>query len=197
MKTNKTYLVRKDITKPFGPDNWYIFQESEYCRFKKTAEFNQCKRYFTQVDACAGGGDIIVAECDHEKWLRMERERAEERYRRSQKKKSGIKIVSLEALMDDPNADDIIQDGAPLIIDPSADVESIVIEKERDKAIHAEVNNLPTDSKAIIHTMFFSGKPCSEVTCSKRLGVHSSTIHRHKTAAFNYLSKALKDWRYD
>ena len=196
MKTNKTYLVRKDITKPFGPDNWYIFQEAEYCRFKQTEEFNQCKRYFTQVDACAGGGDIIIAECEREKWLRMERERAEERYRRSLKKRSGIKVISLEAMLDD-EADRMVEDGEPMIIDPTANIEDTIIERECYQALCDEVEKLPKLTRDVITLMFMGEKKCSAKQCAKILGTTRNIVYYNRDKGLKLLEEAMQEWRCD
>ncbi len=194
---NKTFLVRKNINEPFGPDNWYIFNGAEFCKFTKTDEFKKCKRYFYREDYCIGGGDIIIAECPREMALKFERERAERRYSRKQQIESGITVLSLEKILDQEYSECDESDSDLLVIDPTEDVETKAIENEFNAAIHTEVGKLSTKKREIINHIFLGDKPCSEKKCADALSKSKNVVHRQKKEALRSMRKAMQDWRFD
>lgn len=195
MRTPKTYLVRKDITKPFGPDNWYIFTGPEYYEFKETPEFSKCRRYFTKVNTCEGGGDIIFAECEHEKYLEYERERNKQRYREKQRIEAGITIVSLEEEFEElPNASFCFGYNE-LLTGDSASAEDVVIASEMQERLLYEVDSLPHQSREIIEISFLGDKKLSGRKCARKLGVCKTALIYQKNKALGMLSKKMADWR--
>ena len=196
MKTNRTFLVRADVTRPFDPDNWYIFTPDQFRKFKETAEFRKCARYFTVIDACEGGGDTIIAECERDKALKYGRERARERYLRKLEKELGITFISFEELISTTDNDRNGRCGDDLFIDPSSDVEKMILEKERNEEIQRAVDRLSPVRRSIIRNIYLDDDlTISE--CARILAIDRSYAYYHKKASFKTLRRALFDRRYD
>ena len=193
MKTKRTYLVRKNVNENFGPENWYIFTETEFIDFKKTEEFRKCTRYFAQVDACEGGGDTIIAECERSKALEIERERARAKYNRKVQKSSGIKVISYEEYICSTDPDYNYQNDQDLFVDYSMDVEPIVLEKERNQELRDEVARLSPVKANIIKSMYLEEDPATEMECSIMLRKSRSAVHLHKDTALKTIRSNLTE----
>lgn len=194
-KVPRIYLVRRDIEKPFGPDNWYMFKEAEFCRFKETEEFRKCPRYFAQIDACESGEEIVVAECSKEKSLELERVRAEERYRRELFRKSGITIVSYEGICCSGNNDHEDICGLESMADPDANVEDTVITREMYRSLHDAVGSLPQKSRDAIEDLFLRESPLSEKQRAEKICCEKHTVHHMKRAALEQLREKMMPWK--
>ena len=191
------YLVRANINKPFGPDNWYTFTEEEFRRFKMTPEFTKCVRYFGQLDEEDPDGYVIMAEWPKEKALEINREHSRKEYKKKQLKKSGIKIISYEAFISDTDPDAEKTSGESFLVDPDADTCTAVINKERDEAVRREIERLSPINRSIISDLYLSDDPSGICQCADMLGIKKSTVCYHRDLSLNALSSALSDWRWD
>ncbi len=95
----KVFLVRKDVTMPYGEGNWQIMNVAEFKKFRETDEAKG--RKFVRLFQQDYESDLIIKECEPDEARQLKT--AMQKVRRNQKyaEKNGIQIEGLSKPKED------------------------------------------------------------------------------------------------
>ncbi|MBR4434912.1 MAG: sigma-70 family RNA polymerase sigma factor, partial [Clostridia bacterium] len=103
---------------------------------------------------------------------------------------SEIITISLYAMQADEN-DDIIS-GEELIADPAVDVEEQALHKIDLETLHQALTALSDKELWLVHRLFLSETPVTELQLSRETGIPQKTLNDRKMRALKKLEKYIK-----
>lgn len=182
----KVFLVRKDVTMPYGEGNWQIMNVAEFKKFRETDEAKG--RKFVRLFQQDYESDLIIKECEPDEARQLKT--AMQKVRRNQKyaEKNGIVEIPYSQV----NVDEEMVDSEELIADETQDVESIVDKKLEKETLYIALSKLTKAEKDLIRFMFLQDKPMTERELAVVYKVSAVTIHKRKVAVLKKLHTILK-----
>lgn len=181
----KVFLVRKDVTMPYGEGNWQIMTATEFMKFKKT---DQAKgRKFVRLFQQDNDSDLIIKECEPDE--AREIKTAMQKIRRHQQyaAKKGIFEIPYSQV----NVDGEYVSSEELIADETQDVESIVDKKFAIQSLYSAIAKLSNTEKKLVQYMFFQSKTERELAVI--YNVSAVAIHKRKVAVLKKLKSFLEN----
>lgn len=182
----KVFLVRKDVTMPYGEGNWQIMTAAEFKQFKET---DQAKgRKFVRLFQQDSDSDLIIKECEPDE--ARELKTAMQKTRRCQQYADRKGIVEIP--YSQVNVDGEYVSSEELIADETQDVESLVNKKLETDALYVALSKLTHAEKALIYSMFLQDKPMTERELAVIYNVSAAAIHKRKVTVLKKLQTFLK-----
>ena len=181
----KVFLVRKDVTKPYGKDNWQIMGLDEFRKFKETDAAKG--RTFIRLFDYDSHGDVIFKECEPSEKAQRNKELSLCRRKIDYIKKHNITEMRYSLV----KIDDEWVSSEQLVPDESADVEEIVGRKLMVEKLREALKHLTPDEQRIIELFFFSEEGKSVRKIAEELGVPFTTLQDRKAAILNKLRNFL------
>ena len=181
----KVFLVRKDVNKPFGKDNWLVMNVAQFKKFRTTDEAKG--RIFLRMFDFDSEGDVIIREYAPEE-ARI-RNTELQRSKRQMKYIGEHDIKELRYSLVPVDGEMVSSD--ELIIDESQDVEEIVGKKLMVERLKKALTFLTEDEQRIIKAFFFNDEEKSARQIARDLGLPWSTAKSQKAAILSKLRKYL------
>lgn len=182
----KVFLVRKDVTMPYGEGNWQMMNVAEFKKFKATDEAKG--RRFVRLFQQDSESDLIIKECEPNE--AREIKTAQQKLRRIQQYANNKGIVEIP--YSQVNVDGEMVGSEELIADETQDVENIVNKKLEMEALYSALSKLTKAEKMLIRCMFLQDKPMTERELAVVCNVSAVTIHKRKVAVLKKLQTFLK-----
>ena len=179
----KVFLVRKDVTKPYGKDNWQIMTLDEFKKFRVTDAAKG--RQFARIFDYDSEGDVIIKECEPAEMPERNTALSRSRRKLDYMKKHNIKEVPFITTC----VDDELVSSEQLFVDETQDVEEIVGRKMMLDKLKEALTHLTADEQRIIQAFFFNEDGKSARQIAKDLGLPWSTAKSQKAEILKKLRK--------
>lgn len=190
MIRTKLYMVKKDANQPAYDANWIIMNGYEFARFMETEEGQQRRKRFAKLDGCENNDVDYIIECDEVKARKIDKERK----RSNRARADEMKQIILSINSPYENSESLcFEDTIP---DLNANVEDIVICKDRNQVLHNAINSLTPMRKELIQQMFFDEHCLGLCEYASKNNIDKSTASKRKRLAFMALKKNLKKFGY-
>lgn len=181
----RVFLVRKEVTLPYGEGNWQIMTATEFMKFKET---NQAKgRKFVRLFQQDSDSDLIIKECEpgeaREIKIAMQKTRRCQQYAA---KKGIVKIAYSQV-----NVDGEYVSSEELIADETQDIEKIVDRKLAIQSLYSAIAQLSNKEKELVQYVFFQDKTERELAVI--YNVSAVAIHKRKAAVLKKLKSFLEN----
>lgn len=152
----KVFLVRKDVTMPYGEGNWQMMNAAEFKAFKATDEAKG--RKFIRMFQKDQDSDLIIKECEPDEARKIKT--ALQKVRRNQKyaSKKGIKEIPYSQI----NVDGEIVSSDELIPDETQNVAEIVNKKIMIESLRKAIARLNDDERKIIELCYLGDEVLTE-----------------------------------
>lgn len=148
------------------------------------------KKRFMRTSRYEDGGEDEFVEVTPEYLKQHRREERRKQYVSDCIENSEIITISLYAMQADEN-DDIIS-GEELIADPTVDVEEQALHEIDLETLHQALTALSDKELWLIHRLFLSETPVTELQLSRETGIPQKTLNDRKMRALKKLGKYIK-----
>lgn len=183
----KIYLIKKDVNKPAGENNWITMTSYEFVMFMKTDEGRRRKKNFAQIDACGCDDCIIVAECD--KHIRDKIRREKKAHDRFVKNNASIGYTVFSYNEQENSEDDL--SGEELIQDIKINVEETIIEKHCIESLRKAIKELNEAERDLINHLYLNENTITARQYAKELGVAETTINYRRDNVLIKIKKIM------
>ena len=177
------YLVKKNSESKKENTEWMQMSGEEFYRFTHSKEGKG--RYFIHLtDDIGYEADEIYIEAGYEAFCSWKQEDNRHRYLADCAKDTVI-----------ISSDVSVTGGEELLIDTIRDegisIDEIIMKKDMIEKLCEAMASLSSDEKAIIQTLYFSGRVITEAEAGKSFGMSQQAFHYRKKKIFSKLAKFL------
>ena len=160
----RQFLVKKDPNAERANTEWVSMTVDEFNAFRASPEGKE--RYFVELE------DLTI-EASKEQYAAWRKERDHELYILQEKRKSGITVISLEALYHGE-----VLEAADNLMDQSVDVEEEALRRIDIERLYECLRMLDEESLQIITALFFSQERKSQRMQASEMGLSQMAISK-------------------
>lgn len=181
----KVFLVRKDITKPYGEGNWQIMNVAEFKEFKATDEAKG--RRFVRLFLQESESNLIIKECEPDEARKIDTALKRVKREREYAKENNITEIPYSLV----RVDGELVSSELLIPDEAQSVEEIVSKRMMIEKMREALKHLTRSEQRIIKACFFAVKHKSLREIAKELELSPTTLFDRKVAILKKLRNFL------
>ena len=180
----KVFLVKKDVTKPYGKDNWQIMTLDEFKKFW-AIEANKSRRFLRLFDYDSEG-TVIYREYEGKELSKRRTELSRNWRKLDYINKHNIKEVPFTTTC----VDDETVSSEQLIVDETEDVEEIVHKQLMVEKLREAIKQLTPDEQRLVQAFYFNSNGKSARQSVRDLGLPWSTA----TSRMETILKKLRNF---